>query len=846
MPSLPSIAILFSLAALVGPSHCAGEVFDSSAFYWFWLTVLAFVLSLPTYNFVKEVRTGAKDESGPAVRKRRALLPMSSLDMSQRVFGESKSVRERARVLAARQRKMAFFTFKNVLLGVGWLVMLITLARMPEYISKEVLSFDPYIILEIEKGAELPAIRKAYKAMSLKYHPDKNQGNAEAGNKFVLIAKAYETLTDETSRQNWEKYGNPDGFQGTAIVVGLPSWLTSKGNETRVLVGYLIFFVLIPPCLLLWWWHNRSLVNDSGILIETQGNYFHHLIDTGNIPVLIEMLCLAGEFREVLAVIEPNKKVFWQFASGFREEHPTLQKPRFNLGPQTLHIFAGSVLLHAHLNRTPLPACLISARDKAVECAFRVIDNMVGLSLHQDAQRRPYSLTAYSTVLLCQHLAQATFPHQSALLQLPYFTEDDIEASRRRRINTVADYRKLTDLEKRSIFRSMDPDNFERIDIAASMINGVDVALHLENKCADEEDFKGSFDKGGEQGAAAASTSAAAAAATTTTTTTTTLPTTKVQAIELNRKGQELRIYEGDVLSLKIELSVPGTPPPTEEELAAEEAASSGTKRVKKGRFFSSEVEEDKPAVVAYTPLLPLVKQERWYIFLRTSNHQVILCKIVASPRKPREVVSIDFAAPSKGTHELNVLVMSDSYMGLDVERNFAFTVKKNRTEFLTEAEERIKAAKAAKLEARRLRKQAGDAPDSDAPAVPEGVAGTSGGDGASKSKKAKRPKGMEDDPLLSSASSDAGSEGMDSDEDSEGLYDEIREREVETTGSDGAGAFEILGYIGAFLVVTTTAISYLQSQGYLTGVTEMVTNAFGFGKTDKNSTSDSTTNDNN
>lgn len=71
--------------------------------------------------------------------------------------------------------------------------------------------FDPYELLGIEIGATDKQIRSAFREMSRIYHPDKNIGNNWAAGKYVQITKAYETLTNELARSNYEKYGNPDG-----------------------------------------------------------------------------------------------------------------------------------------------------------------------------------------------------------------------------------------------------------------------------------------------------------------------------------------------------------------------------------------------------------------------------------------------------------------------------------------------------------------------------------------------------------------------------------------------------------------------------------------------------------
>jgi len=83
--------------------------------------------------------------------------------------------------------------------------------------SAEIKSYDPFAVLELAPGASPREIKSAYRKLSLLYHPDKNPGDAEAAEKFMEVSKAHETLTDETSRENFEKYGNPDGPQAQRV-----------------------------------------------------------------------------------------------------------------------------------------------------------------------------------------------------------------------------------------------------------------------------------------------------------------------------------------------------------------------------------------------------------------------------------------------------------------------------------------------------------------------------------------------------------------------------------------------------------------------------------------------------
>ncbi|MCX2682496.1 molecular chaperone DnaJ [Campylobacter sp. MIT 21-1685] len=64
-----------------------------------------------------------------------------------------------------------------------------------------------YEILEITQNADKDTIKKAYRKLALQYHPDRNQGNKEAENKFKLINEAYEILSDEKKRALYDRYG---------------------------------------------------------------------------------------------------------------------------------------------------------------------------------------------------------------------------------------------------------------------------------------------------------------------------------------------------------------------------------------------------------------------------------------------------------------------------------------------------------------------------------------------------------------------------------------------------------------------------------------------------------------
>ena len=59
---------------------------------------------------------------------------------------------------------------------------------------------DFYQILEVTPQASKSDIKKAFRRLSMKYHPDKNKGDEEAGEKFKKINRAYEVLSNDELR----------------------------------------------------------------------------------------------------------------------------------------------------------------------------------------------------------------------------------------------------------------------------------------------------------------------------------------------------------------------------------------------------------------------------------------------------------------------------------------------------------------------------------------------------------------------------------------------------------------------------------------------------------------------
>lgn len=80
----------------------------------------------------------------------------------------------------------------------------------------------------------------------------------------IHLFSAYQALTDDEARKNWEKYGNPDGPGAMSFGIALPSWIVEKENSVWVLGLYaLVFMVALPTVVGMWWYRSIRYSGDQ-------------------------------------------------------------------------------------------------------------------------------------------------------------------------------------------------------------------------------------------------------------------------------------------------------------------------------------------------------------------------------------------------------------------------------------------------------------------------------------------------------------------------------------------------------------------------------------------------------
>jgi translocation protein SEC63 len=305
--------------------------YDNSAFYYFSLTLLSIYL-LPGYYFLlKELYLafvhGASSADGTAAR--------TELEKAK-----ASKIRGRVQGVARLKRFSFLVNLCALVIMTALFVYLISLVIR----DGEVSTFDPYQILGIESGSALAEIKRSYRKLSLKYHPDKNIGNKMAEEMFMKIAKAYEALTDETSKENYEKFGNPDGKQSLEVSIGLPSWILE--NPKVVLVLYLIAMVVLIPMAVALWYNNSKKFGEKNILYESYAAFYQLLTETHRIKSMPEVMAASAECRRINALRPTDAEPLNALKNKMKNDKLML-KPNFEV-PQ---ILKGNLLIHCHVLR---------------------------------------------------------------------------------------------------------------------------------------------------------------------------------------------------------------------------------------------------------------------------------------------------------------------------------------------------------------------------------------------------------------------------------------------------------------------------------------------------------------
>lgn len=153
---------------------------------------------------------------------------------------------------------------------------------------------DLYSVLEIEKWASKEDIKKAYRKLAMKYHPDRNAWDKTAEWKFKEINEAYSTLSDDSKRQQYDMYWktwwaagwNPfgGGFSGgqdvdlwdifESFFWGWFGWWASRQRNTTFKWEDLEYNLNIDLKTSIYWWKEKIKFNKKETCVSCEGEWW--------------------------------------------------------------------------------------------------------------------------------------------------------------------------------------------------------------------------------------------------------------------------------------------------------------------------------------------------------------------------------------------------------------------------------------------------------------------------------------------------------------------------------------------------------------------------------------------
>lgn len=346
----------------------------------------------------------------------------------------------------------------HVALVLGW-ALLGYVGYRASFVEASAGSYDPFSILGISTGLSDKQIKRHYKRLSLKFHPDKlkltgNQTMEEVNAHFVNITKAYKSLTDETIRKNYETYGHPDGKQDSSMGIALPKWIVESQNNVYVIGLYGLVFGLLLPWFVGKWWHGSRKYTKDQVLNESAALYFTNLTEDTQFSHAIEVLSASIELK---LLHRRNVKLYE--SKNFQRLEDQVKTALFNSTGEKLdgklynngekYVRRMAILLYAHMLRVPITdTALLKVKHTAVNYARHLTTGMQSIVLGYN-----WLSTFLVITTIQQRLVQAVHPALSPLLQLPYVSTKLAEKlAKENSITSPEQYFVLPEEEKRKLF----------------------------------------------------------------------------------------------------------------------------------------------------------------------------------------------------------------------------------------------------------------------------------------------------------------------------------------------------------------------------------------------------------
>ncbi|KAJ6752619.1 SEC63 DOMAIN-CONTAINING [Salix koriyanagi] len=376
------------------------------------------------------------------------------------------------------ERISNFSTYSNLTLILLWVVM-IFLVYYIKNMSREIQVFDPYAILELEPGALDSEIKKNYRRLSIQYHPDKNP-DPEAHKYFIeFITKAYQALTDPVSRENYEKYGHPDGRQGFQMGIALPQFLLDIDGAS-----------------------GSAKYTGNYVMHQTLSAYYYFMKPSLAPRKVMEVFIKAAEYMESpvrRTDDEPLQKLFMSVRRELNLDLKNIKQEQAKFWKQHPALVKTELLIQAQLTResADLPPALLGDFRRVLELAPRLLEELMKMAVKPPpSQGFGWLRPATGVVELSQCIIQAvplsarkatggSTEGIAPFLQLPHFSESVIKKIARKKVRTFEDFRDMTLQERAELLEQVagfSSDKVKDVEMVFGMMPSVTVEVRCETE----------------------------------------------------------------------------------------------------------------------------------------------------------------------------------------------------------------------------------------------------------------------------------------------------------------------------------------------------------------------------
>ncbi|XP_065624921.1 dnaJ protein ERDJ2A [Quercus suber] len=397
-----------------------------------------------------------------------------------------------------------FSTYSNLTLILLWVVMIV-LVYYIKNMSREIQVFEPFSILGLEPGASDVDIKKAYRRLSVQYHPDKNP-DPEAHKYFVeFISKAYQALTDPISRENFEKYGHPDGRQGFQMGIALPQFLLDiDGASGGILLLWIVgVCILLPLVVAVVYLSRSSKYTGNYVMHQTLSAYYFCMKPSLAPSKVMDVFVKAAEYMEIpvrRTDTEPLQKLFMLVRSELNLDLKNIKQEQTKFWKQHPALVKTELLIQAQLTRESAAlqeSTLQGDFRRVLELAPRLLEELMKMAvIPRNAQGHGWLRPAIGVVELSQCIIQAvplsarksiggSAEGIAPFLQLPHFSEAVIKKIARKKVRTFQDLQEMS-LEERSELLAQvagfSPAEVQDVEMVLEMMPSVTVEVTCETE----------------------------------------------------------------------------------------------------------------------------------------------------------------------------------------------------------------------------------------------------------------------------------------------------------------------------------------------------------------------------